>query len=426
MMARKQERRMRMPIPMRNNNFLKPYNIVYEGEDGATIDMYGEVMETRPVDFWTGKPVEGNFILLDEFLNDLKSLEGKSSVTVHINSVGGSFFAGLAIYNRLRTLGASITTINDSLAASAGSIIFMAGDKGKRKVHAGSTLMVHGVMGFLYGYYNVDYLKDAINALKAHDKTLVAAYMEATGLSEETIRSAISKDTYMTGQEAVDAGWADEVISTEGKGLANMALTPNKSHLMVNGHAVAARLFGKLPEGIPQMTAEEYAALSTPASGAEPHQNSEQPAAQARNNTHTDGGKTMEFNTPEELRNAFPELVAQIETAARAEGVTAERNRIQEIESIQNVIGDAQMVRDAKFGEKPMNAKDMLFAAAQKMSAVGNQMLGALANDAAASGAANVTGAAAPIGEPDLNSPEAMAAQAKADVAAFQKNKEVR
>lgn len=410
MVARTEERRMRMPIPMRNNTLLKPYNIVYEGEDGATIDMYGEVVETRPVDWWTGQPINGNFIMLDEFLNDLKSLEGKSSVTVHINSVGGSFYAGLAIYNRLRTLGASITTINDSLAASAGSIIFMAGDKGKRKAYAGSNLMVHGVMGFLYGYYNVADLKTTINTLKSHDKALVAVYKEATGLDEDTIRAAMSKDTYMTGQEAVDAGWADEVISGEGVELVNMKLTPDKSRVMVNGHAVAACLFGKLPENIPAMTAEEYAALSTPASGAEPHDNSEKPAPQARNNTHTDGGKTMEFTTPEELRNAFPDLVAQIEAAARADGISAERNRIQEIESIQNVVGDAQMVQDAKFGEKPMNANDMLFAAAQKMSAVGNQMLGKLATDAAASGAAGVAASPAPAADPVASGDDVKAA----------------
>ena len=414
-----------MPIPMRNNTHLKPYNIVYDGEDGVTIDMYGEVMETRPVDFWTGNPISGNFILLDEFLNDLKELEGKSNITVHINSVGGSFFAGLAIYNRLRGLGASITTINDSLAASAGSIIFMAGDKGKRKVHAGSTIMVHGVMGFLYGYYNVADLKSVLNDFKAYDKTLVAAYKEATGLDEDTIRAAISKDTYMTGQEAVDAGWADEVISTEGVEPVNMKLTPDKSHLMVNGHAVAACLFGKLPESIQAMTAEEFAALSTPASGAEPHNTSGNPAPQDPNNTHSDGGNHM-FETVEELRNAFPDLVAQIESAARADGVAAERTRIQEIENIQNVIGDTQMVQDAKFGANPMNAKDMLFAAAQKHAAVGTQMLGLLNADAAASGAAAVAGAAAPAGEPNPDSPEAMAAQAKADVAAFQRMKEVR
>ena len=111
----------------------------------------------------------------------------------------------------------------------------------------------------------------------------------------------------------------------------------------------------------------------------------------------------MEFTTPEELRNAFPDLVAQIEAAARAEGVTAERNRIQEIESIQNVVGDAQIVQNAKFGEKPMNAKDMLFAAAQRQAAVGNQMLGKLNTDAAASGAAAVAAAPAPAGEPAGN-----------------------
>ena len=132
------------------------------------------------------------------------------------------------------------------------------------------------------------------------------------------------------------------------------------------------------------------------------------------------------FETVEELRNAFPDLVAQIESAARADGVAAERTRIQEIENIQNVIGDTQMVQDAKFGANPMNAKDMLFAAAQKHAAVGTQMLGLLNADAAASGAAAVAGAAAPAGEPNPDSPEAMAAQAKADVAAFQKMKEVR
>lgn len=387
-----------MPIPMRSNTLLKPYNIVLEGEDGATIDMYGEVVQTRPVDFWTGKPMEGNYIAVDEFLKDLDQLQGKDHVTVHINSVGGDFYAGLAIYNRLRTMNIRVTTINDGLAASAGSIIFMAGDKGERKVHAGSNLMIHGVLAFMFGYYNTNDLRSFIKTLDAHNKAAIAAYVEATGLDQETVKTAMSKDTYMTGQEAVDAGWADAVITGEGVEPVSMKLTPDKSCLMVNGHAVAACLFGKLPESIPAMTAEEYAALSTPASGEEPHDNSEPPAPQARNNTHINGGKNMEFTTPEELRKAFPDLVAQIEAAARAEGVTAERNRIQEIESIQNVVGDAQMVQDAKFGENPLNAKDMLFAAAQKQAAVGMQMLGNLQNDAAASGAANVT--AAPAADP--------------------------
>ena len=365
-----------------NMSLLKPYNIVLEGDSGATIDMYGEVVQTRPVDWWTGKPMEGNFIAVDEFLKDLDQLQGKDHVTVHINSVGGDFYAGLAIYNRLRNMNISVTTINDGLAASAGSIIFMAGDKGQRKVNAGSNLMIHGVLSFFFGYYNVADLKQSIKTLEAHNKAAIAAYVEATGLDEETVKTAMSKDTYMTGKEAVEAGWADEVITNEGA--APIAkLTPDKAQLMVNGYSVAACLFGKLPEGIPEMTAEEFAAIST--------ENSGTPAPQARNNISENGGKAnMEINTQEELRNAFPELVAQIEAAAMAQGASQERNRIQEIESVQAAIADTQMIQDAKYGEKPMNAQQLAFAAMQKQAAAGATMVTNMANDTAASGAADV------------------------------------
>lgn len=385
-----------MPISMmKKNNQMKPYNIAFDGDDEATIDMYGEVVETRPIDWWTGEAIPGNFIVLDEFLNDLKELEGKSSITVHINSVGGSFYAGLAIYNRLRTLGASITTINDSLAASAGSIIFMAGDKGQRKAYAGSNLMVHGVMGFLYGYYNVSDLKTTIKTLQAHDKALVAVYKEATGLDEETIRSAIAKDTYMTGQEAVDAGWADELISSEGEDPVNVKLNPTKSHLMVNGHAVAACLFGKLPENIPAMTAEEFAALSTPESGEEPHNTGVQPAPQVDENTHFNGGKNMDIKNIDDLRTAHGDLVSQIEADTQASAIQAERDRLAAIEDIEDNICDAQMVHDAKYGEQTMNAEQLLYAAAKAGKLVGTNMIDKMKNDANNGGANAVAGAAA-------------------------------
>ena len=108
----------------------------------------------------------------------------------------------------------------------------------------------------------------------------------------------------------------------------------------------------------------------------------------------------MEFKTPEELRAAFPELVAQIETAAQANGAAAERSRIQGIEDIEAAVGDAEMVKNAKFGEKPMNAQELAFAAMQKQAAIGANMLNGMAKDAAGSGAANVVATPAPAGEP--------------------------
>ena len=195
-------------------NRMKPYNIVLnEADNSAEINMYGEVVATRPVDWWTGEPIPGDFIAQDEFLRDLDNLSTRDNITVHINSVGGDFYAGLAIYNRLRSLKANVTTINDSLAASAGSIILQAGNT--RKVRAASNTMVHGVLGLLYGYYNVQDLKSVIKQFEAGNRALVNAYVEAGGQDPEKVKSLLDKETWLTGQEAVAAGFADEVIEPE-------------------------------------------------------------------------------------------------------------------------------------------------------------------------------------------------------------------
>ena len=103
------------------SEIIKAYNILDVGETDAEINMYGEVVDARPRDWWTGEEIPGNYIALDEFLHDLDGLKDKANITVHINSVGGDLYGGISIYNRLKALPANITTINDGLAASAGS-----------------------------------------------------------------------------------------------------------------------------------------------------------------------------------------------------------------------------------------------------------------------------------------------------------------
>ena len=394
-----------MPIPNKHG-LLKPYNIVVnEADNSAEINMYGEVVSARPTDWWTGEPIPGNFIAQDEFLRDLEGLAGKDSITVHINSVGGDMYAGIAIYNRLKGLAAKVTTINDGLAASAGSLIFMAGDT--RKVNAGSNIMIHGAAGFLYGYYQVQDLADVKKQLEAHNKAGINIYVEATGKDHDTIKAMVARETWLTGQEAVDAGFADEVITSE-ENPVEMRLSPDKATMMVNGYPVAARFLGTIPETVAVMSAEEWAEMSTPASGSEPHNNSDKPAPQARNNTHQTGGNAqMEIRNETDLRNAYPDLVAQIENNAQANGAAAERQRIQGIESIANAIGDAEMVRNAKFGEKPMNAQELAFAAMQKQAAIGAQMVGKMAADTANSGVKGVAGT--PAGDPAGDDPNAKA-----------------
>lgn len=388
-----------MPIPNKNG-LVKPYNIVVnEADNSAEINMYGEVVSTRPVDWWTGEPIPGNFIAQDEFLRDLDELAGKDSITVHINSVGGDMYAGIAIYNRLKGLAARVTTINDGLAASAGSLIFMAGDT--RKVNAGSNLMIHGAAGFMYGYYQVQDLRSSIKQLEAHNKAGINIYAEATGKEKDAIKAMVDRETWLTGQEAVDAGFADEVIGSE-ENPVQMRLSPDRATMMVNGYPVAARFLGEIPETVAVMSADEWAEMSTPASGEQPPQNSAQPAQQVcdKNNSKNGGNAKMEITNATDLRNAYPDLVKEIENAAQANGANQERQRIQGIESIANAIGDADMVRDAKYGEKPMNAQELAFAAMQKQAAIGADMLGKMKADAQNSGAENVVGTPAPAADP--------------------------
>lgn len=68
----------------------KAYNIVNTGTNDAEINLYGEVVENRPKDWWTDEPVTDMYIVASELLADLDELSTKDNITVHINSVGGA------------------------------------------------------------------------------------------------------------------------------------------------------------------------------------------------------------------------------------------------------------------------------------------------------------------------------------------------
>ena len=391
-------------MPKDTNQAQVPYNIVInEDTNSAEINMYGEVVATRPTDWWTGETIPGNFIAQDEFLRDLEGLTGKDSITVHINSVGGDMYAGIAIYNRLKGLAANVTTINDGLAASAGSLIFMAGDT--RKVNAGSNLMIHGAAGFLYGYYQVQDLNLIKKQLEAHNRAGVNIYAEATGKDKESLKAMVDRETWLTGADAVEAGFAHEVIGEDTP--VSMSLTPDKAHIIVNGVSMSARGLTNIPAGIRVMPAAPVsnAVMELPVD----------------NNIKTRSEEEMPITNVEELRAAHPDLVAQVENAARMEGANQERTRIQGIEAIQNAIADQALIKNAKFGEKPLTAEQLAFQTMQAQAAIGNTMLANMAADNAASGAAQV--ATAPNAGPEVKNsgPEDAKAAADEAVALFNK-----
>lgn len=344
---------------------VKAYNIAVIDDDTAEINMYGEVVSRIPVDWWTGEKIPGNFIALDEFLEDLKEIEDKANINIHINSVGGDFYAGLAIYNRLKGLAGNVTTINDGLAASAASIIFQAGNT--RKMNAGSNLMMHGVSGLLFDYYNVEDLKAIIKQFQAHNNAAIGVFAERSGRTKEECKGLMQGETWLTGQDAVDAGLADEVIDSTP---VSMSLSNDKHFLISNGIAFSTNRMHSIPQGIPVTN------CALPAGKPQDHANKK---------TETGGENKMEFKTMEEWKAAFPEFVEQIENAAkeagRAEGAQAERERLQAIEGIENAIADKEVVKNAKYGEQPLNAEQLALLAMQQEAKIKAAVLQSMEKD---------------------------------------------
>ena len=110
----------------------------------AEMTLYGDIVESRPIDWWTDEPVEGNFIIQDEFLEDLETIKDAEDLTIHLNSCGGDAFVSLAIHNRLKELSAAgmdTTCIVDACAMSGGSLIMCACNH--VKVNPSSLILIH-------------------------------------------------------------------------------------------------------------------------------------------------------------------------------------------------------------------------------------------------------------------------------------------
>lgn len=131
----------------------------------------------------------------------------QSEIDVEISSPGGDYFAGLAIYNMLRSSGKTITTKVMGVAASAASIVFMAGDK--RTMPSNTFLMVHNPSN---GYGGT--AKDHRETADMLDKIAIGAravYARESGMTDEAIATMLDTDTWITAAEAVDMGLATEV-----------------------------------------------------------------------------------------------------------------------------------------------------------------------------------------------------------------------
>lgn len=192
------------------------------GTDTANLDLYGDISN----DTWWGDEVTPK-----QFKQDLDALGDVKNLNIYINSGGGDIFAGQAIYTMIKRHSASKTVYVDGLAGSIASVIAMAGDK--IIMAKGSMMFVHNGSIGLMGYFNASNLREYADEVEKITKSVVLSAYDRTGQTKEKIQEMLDAETWMSDQEAVDMGFADEIEVTK-----QMAASLNGNILVVNGQSV--------------------------------------------------------------------------------------------------------------------------------------------------------------------------------------------
>ncbi|MGW7232861.1 head maturation protease, ClpP-related [Pseudomonas fulva] len=211
-----------------------------------TITIYGVIGED-----WYGEGVTVKRI--DAALRAI----GDREVTVYINSPGGDMFEGIAIYNRLREHKQKVTTKVLGMAASAASVIYLAGSE--RQVASSAFLMIHNCWTFLSG--NRHYLRDVSDDMEEFDAAMADLYAETSGQPVEDMAELMDDETFIRGKRAVELGLATGLLAatevtereTEETGQAN-ALKAMDAALAKAGMPRSERreLFATFKSGMPR------------------------------------------------------------------------------------------------------------------------------------------------------------------------------
>ena len=179
----------------------KFWNWIRDDSGGRILRLEGPIDNEN---FW------GDEITPRMFREDLEAEDG--DITVWINSPGGNVFAAAEIYTMLKDYAGKVTVKIASLAASAASVVAMAGDTVQMSPTA--LLMVHDPSTIAMG--NTRDMEKAIAALNEVKEAIVNAYAAKSGLRRGRIADLMSEETWINAKKAVELGFADEVLY-EGK-----------------------------------------------------------------------------------------------------------------------------------------------------------------------------------------------------------------
>lgn len=241
-------------------------------------------------------------------------------LNVVINSGGGSVFSASEIYTELKKFAGNVKVEIVGVAASAASVIAMAGTH--IAMAPTGQLMIHNAMNSAEGDYRV--MNHNSDFLQKVNRSIMNAYISKTGKTVDELKQLMDAETWMTAQEAKEAGFIDEIMFESEVGAVASMNIPELSG-------------GMLPEEVINRMRELLASQEKGISVVN--------SVGVQQNIKEGVNKKMDL---QELKNQYPELVEQIKNEAKEEAIAAERKRIQEIENIA-VPGAEEIINKAKF-----------------------------------------------------------------------------
>jgi len=236
-----------------------PYLHLLRDRDGEPNYEFRAEADGEAVEIWIYDVIDEWFgVAPTQVRDDLKAAGAVKQINVHINSPGGFVFDGHAIYNLLAQHPAQVTVYIDGLAASAASVIAMAGDK--IVMPENGTIMIHEAWGIVIG--PAEDMEAEAKLIRKLNTQIAGIYAARTGNSPEKIAEMMAAETWLMGREAEEAGFADETIPA--KKVAALTGRELLSHYRHTPEAMVATEEtptepGKAPAAFeePDMTAEQ-------------------------------------------------------------------------------------------------------------------------------------------------------------------------
>lgn len=308
---------------------------------------------------------ENSNITPQQFNKELEALGNPSEIIVRINSGGGDVFAANAIFTRLKGCKAKITVEIDGWAASAATIIAMEGDT--VRIAKNGVFMIHDPAMIVFGQYQAKDFEKMAGELDVIKQSIVNAYLMKTNRNPAEIAGFMSNETWWTGEDAIKNGFCDELMLEDADIEAR-----GDSVLVVNGlefDISKFKNFGDIRDKIVFNNPKNPGCFTDS-------------AIITKNKEIQSMGENNEtINTVDALKNAYPDLVAQIENAAAEAATKAERERIKAVHDL-SLDGYEDIAQDAMF-DNPLAAEQVAIKIIAKQKEQGNQYLADRKADAA-------------------------------------------